>query len=98
MVSIRERLRNKFLRNVRRLGLYWEQFGELDKAVDCYQKGLEVDDLAEEFYQYLMKCYQQMGKRAEALAVYKRCYQILSSVLGIEPSPETEAIKRALKI
>jgi DNA-binding SARP family transcriptional activator len=45
-----------------------------------------------------MKCYQQMGKRAEALAVYKRCYQILSSVLGIEPSPETEAIKRALKL
>ena len=98
MVSIRERLRNKFLRNVRRLGLYWEQFGELDKAVECYQKGLEVDDLTEEFYQCLMKCYQQMGKRAEALAVYKRCYQILSSVLGIEPSPETEAIKRALKI
>jgi LuxR family maltose regulon positive regulatory protein len=97
MVSSRERLRNKFLRNVRRLGLYWEQSGKLDKAVECYQKGLEVDDLAEEFYQRLMKCYQQMGKRAEALAVYKRCYQILSSVLGIEPSPETEAFKRALK-
>jgi len=97
MVSIRERVRNKLLRNVRRLGIYWEQSGELDKAVDCYQKGLEVDDLAEEFYQFIMKCYQQMGKRAEALAVYKRCYQILSSVLGIEPSPETEAIKRALK-
>jgi DNA-binding SARP family transcriptional activator len=97
MVSIRERLRNKFLRNVRRLGIYWEQSGELARAVDCYQKGLEVDDLAEEFYQCLMKCYQQMGKRAEALAVYKRCYQILSSVLGIEPSPETEAIKQALK-
>ena len=98
MVSIRERLRNKFLRNVRRLGIYWEQSGELARAVDCYQKGLEVDDLAEEFYQCLMKCYQQMGKRAEALAVYQRCYQILSSVLGIEPSPETEAIRRALKI
>jgi two-component SAPR family response regulator len=97
MLSIRERLRNKFLRNVRRLGQYWEQNGKLDKAVECYQKGLEVDDLAEEFYQRLMKCYQKLGKRAEALSVYKRCYQILSSVLGIEPSPETEALKEALK-
>jgi LuxR family transcriptional regulator, maltose regulon positive regulatory protein len=97
MVSIRERLRNKFLRTVRRLGFYMEQGGKYDKAVDFYQKGLEVDDLTEEFYQRLMKCYQKMGKRAEALAAYKRCYQILSSVLGIEPSPETEAIRKMLK-
>lgn len=96
MLSIRERLRNKYLRNVKRLGQYWEQNGKLDKAVECYQKGLEVDDLTEEFYQSIMKCYQKMGKRAEALTVYKRCYQMLSSVLGIEPSPETEAIHKAL--
>jgi two-component SAPR family response regulator len=97
MLSIRERLRNKYLRNVKRLGQYWEQNGKLDKAVECYQKGLEVDDLTEEFYQRIMKCYQKMGKRAEALTVYKRCYQMLSSVLGIEPSPETEGIMRSLK-
>jgi DNA-binding SARP family transcriptional activator len=97
MMSIRERLRNKFLRNVRRLGDYWEQAGKLDKAVECYQKGLEVDDLAEEFYQRLMKCYKRMDRRAEALVTYKRCYQILSAVLGIEPSPETEALVKELK-
>jgi DNA-binding SARP family transcriptional activator len=69
----------------------------LDKAVECYQKGLEVDDLAEEFYQRLMKCYKRMDRRAEALVTYKRCYQILSAVLGIEPSPETEALVKELK-
>jgi ATP/maltotriose-dependent transcriptional regulator MalT/DNA-binding SARP family transcriptional activator len=97
MISLRERLRNKFLRNVGRLGHYYELIGELNKAVDYYQKGLEVDDLAEEFYQRLIKCYHQMGRRAEALSIYKRCCQILSSVLGIEPSQETEAIYKALK-
>ena len=96
MISVRERLRNKFLRNVRRIGYFWEQIGELGKAVECYQKGLEVDDLVEEFYQRLMKCHQRMGKRAEAIAVYKRCCHILSSVLEIEPSPETKAIYREL--
>jgi LuxR family maltose regulon positive regulatory protein len=93
MISTRERLRNKFLRNVRRLAHHWETAGEVAKAIECYQRGLDVDDLAEEFYLQMMKCYKSMGKRAEALAVYKRCCQILSSVLGIEPSTEIESLK-----
>jgi len=93
MISARERLRNKFLRHVRRLARHWEEAGDVAKAIECYQRGLEVDDLAEEFYLRMMKCYQNMGKRAEALAVYKRCYQILSAVLGIEPSHEIESLK-----
>jgi LuxR family maltose regulon positive regulatory protein len=93
IISTRERLRNKFLRNVRRLAHHWEVAGDVAKAIGCYQRGLEVDDLAEEFYLQMMKCYQGMGKRAEALAVYKRCHQILSSVLGIEPSRDMESIR-----
>jgi len=96
MIPMREHLRSKFLRNVGRVALYWEQAGELNKAVNCYQRGLEADELEEEFYQRLMKCYRQMGKRAEAIAIYKRCCQILSAVLGIEPSPETEVIYKTL--
>jgi len=93
MISTRERLRNKFLRNVRRLASHWETAGDVAKAIECYQRGLDVDDLAEEFYLQMMKCYRSVGKRAEALTVYKRCCQILSSVLGIEPSREIESLK-----
>jgi LuxR family maltose regulon positive regulatory protein len=96
LTSMRERLRNKFLRNVKRLGHYRELEGELNNAVECYQKGLEVDDLQEEFYRRMMKCYQQMGKRGEAIAVYDRCRQVLLAVLGIKPSPETEALATEL--
>ena len=96
IISYRERLRSKFLRNVERLGNHWEQFGELHKAVECYQKGLEVDDLTEKFYQCLMECYQQIGRQAEAIKVYHRCRKTLSVVLGIEPSPKTEAIYKAI--
>ncbi len=91
-ISYRERLRSKFLRIVRRVGLYWEKVEDFEKAVNCYQKGLEVDDLAEEFYQHLMSCYLSLGRRAEALTVYKRCRNTLSMVLGVEPSPSTEAL------
>lgn len=91
-ISYRERLRSKFLRIVRKVGLYWEDVGNYEKAVECYQKGLEVDDLAEEFYQRLMICYLELGRKAEALTVYNRCRNTLSMVLGVEPSPSTEAL------
>jgi DNA-binding SARP family transcriptional activator len=62
------------------------------KALICYQKGLEVDDLAEELYRRLMICHRQLGQVAEALVVYHRCRRKLSAVLRINPSPETDAV------
>jgi DNA-binding SARP family transcriptional activator len=96
MVSTRERLRRKFLRNVSGLGRYWEQKENWKKAVECYEQGLEADDLAEELYRHLMGCYQRLGRQAEALSVYRRCKRTLSASLGIEPSSETEAIYRTI--
>ncbi len=96
MVSIRERLRRKFLRNVSWLANYWEQSENWEKAVECYERGLEVDDLAEELYRHLMMCYHHLGRQAEALSVYNRCKRTLSASLGIEPSSETETIYRTI--
>jgi ATP/maltotriose-dependent transcriptional regulator MalT/DNA-binding SARP family transcriptional activator len=96
MVSIRERLRRKFLRNVSWLANYWEQRESWEKAVECYERGLEVDDLAEELYRHLMMCYHHLGRQAEALSVYNRCKRTLSASLGIEPSSETETIYRTI--
>jgi DNA-binding SARP family transcriptional activator len=44
-----------------------------------------------------MICYQEQGRRCEALGVYRRCRFVLSVVLGIVPSPATEAIYRRLR-
>jgi DNA-binding SARP family transcriptional activator len=96
MVSLRERLRSKFLSCVNRLGRHWEQTGQWEKALDCYQRGLDADDLAEEFYQNLMTCYLHLDREAEARTVYHRCRKILSSALGIEPSAKTQAIYKSL--
>jgi LuxR family maltose regulon positive regulatory protein len=65
-------------------------------AVELYRKGLETDILAEEMYRRLMKCHHASGKNSEAVAVYERCRKMLRSVLGIEPSRETEAVYRAI--
>jgi len=92
MISIRERVRRKFLGNVSWLGHYWEENQRWEKALECYERGLEVDELAEELYRRLIMCYQRLDRKAEALSVYNRCKKTLSSALGIEPSPETQAL------
>ena len=96
-VSLRERLRSKFIYNLLDVGRYWEIHGFWDRAMQCYQKGLEVDDLIEVFYQRLMICSLETHRISEGLSAYRRCRQILSVVLGLQPEPETETLYVALK-
>ncbi len=97
VIAYQERLRSKFIRAVKRLGDHFERSGLWERAVECYQKGLEADELAEEFYQRLMASYLSSDRRAEAIAVYNRCRKVLKSALGIDPSPRTEEVFKALK-
>jgi ATP/maltotriose-dependent transcriptional regulator MalT/DNA-binding SARP family transcriptional activator len=96
-MSYQEKLRSKFLRAVGKLGQFIEKSGKREKAIECYKKGLEVDGLAEEFYQRLMLCYHSLGRKAEALDVYDRCRNTLRSVLGVEPSPNTQKIYETVR-
>lgn len=96
-ISLRERLRSRYLRHVISAGARWQQLGRWDHAIECYRKGLEVDDLAEQLYQNLMLCHRQLGQRSEALSVYRRCRFVLSVVLGITPSPATESLHQHLR-
>lgn len=95
-ISHRERVRSKFRYGIDRLGTYYEEAKDLDRAVSCFKRGLDVDDLAEELYQRLMLCLKRLGKNAEALAVYDRCKRSLSTTLQRDPSPETKDIHNLL--
>jgi len=97
IMAARERLRSKFLRTVGFLGRSLEREGKWTEAIACYRRGLEVDDLAEGFYQRLMFCHGRLGQTGEAVGVYNRCHKALTGVLGISPSPETEAIRKSLR-
>lgn len=104
--SFRERLRSKYLRAVNTLGDYWQEQWKasrneraklsMEKAIECYQRGLEIDDVAEEFYQNLMLCNHKIGRKAEAVKVYKRCKNALAAAFGIGPSEETEGIYKTI--
>ena len=65
--------------------------------MECYRRGLEVDELAEAFYQRLMTYYSSWGQRAEAITVYNHCRRVFRSAFGVGPSPRTEEIFNKLK-
>lgn len=96
-VQTRLRCRAQFTQAVADLGVDHESRAEWERAIDYYRRGLEADDLMEEFYLGLMRCYRGMHRPAEGLAVYRRLRQTLSVVLGVAPSPASEAIVHALR-
>ena len=97
VLGMRQRLRGRFLRNLVALGQDLESHGDADRAARLYERGLELDNLSEELYRRLMLTYRNLGQPAGALEVYRRCRHLLSVVLGVKPSAETEAIYRSLK-
>jgi len=92
-----ERLRSKFLRSIGELGRLYEGAGEFERAIDRFKRGIEVDDLAEEFYLGLMLCYKRLGRAAEAMGVYNRLEKTLSTRLEIKPSPASRAVYEDLR-
>ena len=91
-VSLRERLRNRFLRAIGDLGRLLETSKAWDQALDVYQRSLEADQLAESLYRRLMVCYRELGRQTEAVEVYDACKRTFRAELKVDPSPETTAI------
>jgi len=95
-LSMRERLKGKFTRSLIRTGRYYEDAGNIKKAAEHYQKGMEIDNLCEEICQRLMLCYQRLGLKAEAITTYNRCRNAMTAMLNTEPSARTREIYRQI--
>jgi ATP/maltotriose-dependent transcriptional regulator MalT/DNA-binding SARP family transcriptional activator len=94
LLPARERLRQRYLRTVVELGRAAEQGSQWREAAALYEDGLEHDNIAEELYRRLMLCQLQHSDHAAAIATWRRCRSMLSVVLGVQPSAETEAVYR----
>jgi DNA-binding SARP family transcriptional activator len=96
IVKPRDAWRARFMRALMRLGECLERRGDWPGATDLYRRGLEADNLCEPFYRGLMRSLVASGDHAEALNAYRRCRQLLSIVLGVKPSGETERLHRQI--
>ncbi len=66
--------------------------GSASRAVDAARDALALDELREASHRQLMRSLCAAGERAEALRVWERCRTTLVEELGVDPSPETEAV------
>jgi DNA-binding SARP family transcriptional activator len=88
----RDALRARVVRALMDLGQKLERAGDFASAVDVYRRALEADNLAESLYRGLMRALAASGDRAEAMNAFRRCRELLSIVLGVKPSVETDRL------
>jgi DNA-binding SARP family transcriptional activator len=92
LVGVRDRLSQKARQLVLALGLHVEARGDRARACRLYESGLAIDALCEPLYQRLMSAHLREGRYAKAMQAFRRCREMLSIVLGIQPSAETRAL------
>lgn len=65
-------MRGRFIDLRSRQGSAPESAGDVDIAVQCYLRGIESDPIVESFHAGLMRCYERLGRRTEAISAYRR--------------------------
>lgn len=96
--GVRERYRTAFVRAVRALIAYWNQNGDAARALTLIESALAREPLAENLYRMLMQIHLDAGNHTEAMRVYRQCRQMLSVLIGAQPSDETERLKSLIQL
>ena len=89
----RERLEARFTDAALRLVRLLLADGQAEEAVGWAERLVARDPCAEEGYRQLMEARLALGDRSQALKAYDRCAAALEAELGVEPMPETRALK-----
>jgi predicted ATPase len=93
----RERLRQRALGALFRLGDYHTRRQAYESAAQCARRQLELDPWREESHRQLMRALALAGQRSAALAQYDACKKILAEELGAEPSEETTRLDAEIR-
>ena len=96
--SAGQRIAIRFTLLVQRQGEVLEASGAYQEAIAVYERGIAQDNLLEPLYRGLLRCHLARGESAEALRAYRRCREILSIVLGLRPTPETDALRQQIPV
>jgi SARP family transcriptional regulator, regulator of embCAB operon len=92
----RGRLRGLRVRGLEVLAAVYLARGEAVLAREVAQELVGLEPLREAGHRLLMHAHVAGGDRAEALRVHQRLRESLAEELGIDPSPETGALHRAI--
>ena len=92
----RERLRGAASDAFRRLAEARAESGDIQGAIASARELLQLEPWDERGHRLLMRLLAQAGERSAALAQFEACRRVLRDELGIEPEPETGALREAI--
>jgi LuxR family maltose regulon positive regulatory protein len=95
-ITFRNQLRAHYTRIIEQYATFLEQEGDWPDAIECYLRAIEIEPLAEVFYNNLMNIHIKLDRHSDALLVYQRCRQSLLTRLGVNPSPHIQATYRKI--
>ncbi len=85
----RTRLRDRFYEALAALTSHYVDTLKLDAAIETGRRLVGLDPLREDAHRSLMRIYQRVGRRADALKQYRLCADILRRELSVEPEAAT---------
>jgi DNA-binding SARP family transcriptional activator len=94
--GVRERFRNLFLVACGRLADLLSGAGEHEEAISVLDRAIKADPVCEDLVRRAIAIEAALGRRAAALARYRRLETILDEQLGVEPDTETQALLQRL--
>jgi hypothetical protein len=95
-LPLREQLDQQYVAALEQLVVLLEEYRGYAAAMHQAERLLRHDPLHETSYRQLMRLSVLNGDRARALHLYQECCTILQQELGVEPSPETQALYESL--
>ncbi|MGB5831997.1 MAG: BTAD domain-containing putative transcriptional regulator [Thiohalocapsa sp.] len=91
------RLHLRVLRGLQALLAHQVDQGDLEASLDLGERLVQMEPLAEETYQALMRLHLGRGALGPAMREYQRCRAVLKASLGVGPSVDTEALRQAIR-
>lgn len=93
----RARFHNLAVDMLDRLGIYYSNQHQLEKALHITQKLIQIEPWREETHRQLMLLLALNGERTAAITHYETLCTILDAELAISPSPETEEMVERIR-
>jgi predicted ATPase/DNA-binding SARP family transcriptional activator len=97
VLSDRLYLAERFVAALLALLVHLRDTGEVARATELAQRGLQLDPLREELHRERIRLLALAGRKSAALAQYTELERLLAAELGAASDPETRALVQAIR-
>ncbi|MFO7814872.1 MAG: BTAD domain-containing putative transcriptional regulator [Halanaerobiales bacterium] len=95
--EVREKYKQLFIQGLELLAELYLKLDKNQKTIEMAEKLLAEEATIEEAYQLMMKAYNKMGQRSQAIRTYQRCAEKLEKDLGVIPTQKTVELYKEIK-